>query len=234
MSDKKTDLKQLRKGEKLTGRITRIKLYGAFVDVGLDHEGLIHISRLKRGRTNRVEETVQPGQDVETWVHRISQTDPRLELTMIRPVELRWSDIKPGKELNGKVVRVENYGAFVDIGAERPGLVHVSEMSNDYVQDPSKVVSPGDEISVSVLEVDRKKKQIRLSMRIDETVSEEEQESEIEEIPTAMEVALRIAMEDGKSEDPSLEPSQYGPAGKRKDLDDILARTLATKPETRS
>ena len=68
-------------------------------------------------------------------------------------------------QLKGKVVRLENFGAFIDIGAARPGLVHVSELSSDYVTNPADIVSVGDEVEVRVVELDRKKRQIRLSMK---------------------------------------------------------------------
>ena len=69
------------------------------------------------------------------------------------------------RSVKGKVVRLETYGAFVDIGAERPGMVHVSELAHGYVKTPSEIVKEGDEIEAKVLEVDRKKKQIKLSMK---------------------------------------------------------------------
>jgi predicted RNA-binding protein with RPS1 domain len=73
--------------------------------------------------------------------------------------------MKPDMVVKGKVERLEAYGAFVDIGAERPGLVHVSELSHDYVKNPSEVLKVGDEVEAKILDVDRRKKQIRLSIK---------------------------------------------------------------------
>jgi len=67
--------------------------------------------------------------------------------------------------IKGKIVRMESFGAFVEIGAERPGLVHISEMSHGYVRQPSDVVQEGDEIEAEILDVNRRKKQIKLSMK---------------------------------------------------------------------
>jgi predicted RNA-binding protein with RPS1 domain len=67
--------------------------------------------------------------------------------------------------VKGKVSRLEAYGAFVEIGAERPGLVHVSEISHDYVKNPAEVLKEGDEVEAKILDVDRRKKQIRLSIK---------------------------------------------------------------------
>ena len=70
-------------------------------------------------------------------------------------------------------MRLETYGAFIEIGAERPGLVHISEMAHGYVKTPQEVVKEGDEVDVMVLEIDRKKKQIRLSMKATQPKPEE-------------------------------------------------------------
>jgi predicted RNA-binding protein with RPS1 domain len=75
--------------------------------------------------------------------------------------------------VKGKVVRLESYGAFVDIGAERPGMVHVSELAHGYVKTPGEVVKEGDEVEAKVLDVNRKKKQIKLSMKALEPEIEE-------------------------------------------------------------
>jgi small subunit ribosomal protein S1 len=67
--------------------------------------------------------------------------------------------------VKGKVVRLETYGAFIEIGAERPGMVHVSEISHDYVKNPAEVLKEGDEVEAKVLDIDRRKRQIRLSIK---------------------------------------------------------------------
>jgi predicted RNA-binding protein with RPS1 domain len=89
----------------------------------------------------------------------------RIELTMIEPLGFEWKEIRPDMIVKGKVVRLEAYGAFVDFGAERPGLIHVSELTRGYVKSASEVVKEGDEIEAKVLDVDRRKRQIRLSMK---------------------------------------------------------------------
>jgi predicted RNA-binding protein with RPS1 domain len=84
---------------------------------------------------------------------------------MIKPLDLEWRDIKVGNPVKGKVVRLEKFGAFVEIGAERPGLIHISEMAHGYVKQPSDVVKEGDEVEVQIIDVNRRKKQIKLSMK---------------------------------------------------------------------
>jgi ribosomal protein S1 len=221
-------LNEIEPGQTLKGKITKTELFGAFVDVGLEREGMVHISLLKQGRVNRVEDVVNVGDEVEVWVHRVDPNAGRLELSMIKPVEMSWKDIRSGMRVKGKVVRIESFGAFVDIGAERPGLVHVSELSTEYVPNTGDVVQVGEEVEVEVLEVNRKKRRIRLSMKESAYVDEGEPEPE-EEPPTAMEVALRQALEDNnevveeQASAPEQEPKQDD------DLEDILSRTLSER-----
>jgi uncharacterized protein len=77
-------------------------------------------------------------------------------------------DLKEGMICSGIVTNVTNFGAFVDIGVHQDGLVHISALSNKFVDDPRKVVNPGDQVSVKVLKVDLEKKQISLTMRMDD------------------------------------------------------------------
>ena len=163
---------------KLSGKIIKTTLAGALVDVGNALPGVIHISQLQKEAVNKVEDVVKEGQTVDVWVRRVKKD--RIELTMIEPLGLEWREIQPEMIVKGKVVRLETYGAFVDIGAERPGLVHVSELTRGYVKTPNEVVNEGDEIEAKVLDVDRRKRQIRLSMKalLPEIVEEEKPERE--------------------------------------------------------
>ena len=148
---------------KLSGKILKTTLAGALVDIGQSLPGVIHISQLQQEPVNKVEDVVKEGQIVEVWVRRVKKD--RIELTMIEPLGYEWKEIVPDLVVKGKVVRLESYGAFVDFGAERPGLIHVSELTRGYVKTASEVVKEGDEIEAKVLDVDRRKRQIRLSMK---------------------------------------------------------------------
>jgi small subunit ribosomal protein S1 len=148
---------------KLSGKVLKTTLAGALVDVGQQVPGVIHISQLSQEAVNKVEDVVKEGQTVDVWVRRVKKD--RIELTMIQPLALEWKEIEPDMVVKGKIVRLESYGAFVDIGAERPGMVHVSELAQGYVKTPNEVVKEGDEVEAKVLDVNRKKKQIRLSIK---------------------------------------------------------------------
>jgi transcriptional accessory protein Tex/SPT6 len=125
------------------------------------------------------------------------------------------------------------HGAFVDIGAERSGLVLVCEMGPDYVARPEDVVKVGDTVVVVVLESDTKKKQIRLSMKaaVAQEVAEPEEPEPVS--ATAMEIALRKAMEAPVAA--SEATAARGPAIARKTRltqEEILARTLDQRSQT--
>jgi transcriptional accessory protein Tex/SPT6 len=96
--------------------------------------------------------------------------DPRDEFSLFqyRDDVHEIADLKPGMILPGIVTNVTNFGAFVDMGVHQDGLVHISQLSHKYVQDPHTLVKPGDHVKVKVLEIDAAKKQIALTMKIDE------------------------------------------------------------------
>ncbi len=149
-----------------TGKVVKTSLAGALVDIGEKSPAYLHVSQLppaSDGTPKGVEEILKPGQDVEVWVKRVK--DGRIELTMIKPMDFDWRDLKKDQVVSGKVVRIEKFGVFVEIGAERPGLVHISEMAHGFVKAAEDVVKEGDEIQAMILDVDRKKKQIKLSMK---------------------------------------------------------------------
>jgi transcriptional accessory protein Tex/SPT6 len=118
-------------------------------------------------------------------------------------------------------VRVERYGAFVDIGAERPGLLHVREMGQ-YVRNPADFVKVGEPIEVKILKLDRRKRQIDLTMNV-ETENEEDEESD-EPLMSAMEIAYRQAQSTNRSR--RERERQAKRKSSRDDFDDIYRRTL--------
>jgi small subunit ribosomal protein S1 len=235
-----------------TGKVVKITLAGAFVDIGLVIPGVIHISQLQKDPVKRVEDVVQVGQSVDVWVRRVFPKKNRIELTMIKPLDLEWGEIEKDMVVKGKVTRLEKFGVFVDIGAERPGLVHISELTHDYIRTPNEVVKEGEEVEVKVLEVNRQKKQIKLSMKaleekpekivkviqakIDkkEPAGAQPQQAEVAKeapIPTAMEMALREAMDRVSSSEPVTTTKKK--SKNSHELEDILKRTLRNKVATR-
>ncbi len=229
----------------LTGKVVRTTLAGALVDIGQDQPAMLHISRMKKDPINKVEDVLEVGQTVEVWVRRVDKETGRVELTMIEPLALEWREIKTGLVLSGRVTRLEKFGAFVEIGAERPGLVHISELTHGYIGSPDEIVKEGEEVEVKVIGVNRRKKRIRLSMKAlielpkqRRKKEEVQQEEELDDrpVPTAMEMALREAMERNKPSEEPVTPSQAkraSPSKKQAELDEILERTLEREPQTK-
>jgi len=257
---------------KVNGTVLKTTLAGAVVEIGAKKPAVIHVSQLVTPNNlpiKSVKDVLQEGQQLEVWIRKIKEE--RIELTMVKPLDLEWRDIKKDMAVKGTVVRIETFGVFLDIGAERPGLIHISELAHGYVRTPSDVVQEGDELETQVIEVNKKKKQIKLSLKalLPEPVIEEPEplvaaESKKEKLrkpkrtprrqksedynenlenltiaseaktaesePTAMEIAMREAMERAKTrkQDEKIRKAKAEPS----ERDDILARTLEHKVNT--
>jgi ribosomal protein S1 len=211
----------------LKGIVKKVELIGAFVDIGLEQNALLHISRIKTGRISNVNEVLTEGQEITVWVHAVDREQGRVSLTTIKPSAVEWGEISVGQVYNGKVVRIEKFGVFVDIGAGRPGLVHVSELTSGFVNVPDEVVEKDQEVQVKVISVNAQKSQINLSMKALAGMEEQDTSSaeEEEEAPTAMALALQKAKESAKIS-PASAPTMRGAARRRSQQDDILRRTL--------
>lgn len=227
-----TSIDQLAPKMQLKGVVSKIELYGALVDVGVGRHGLLHISQISENHVKNVADVLKEGDEITVWVKELDRQKGRISLTMLKPPAVEWHEITKDKVFTGKVIRLERFGAFVDIGAERPGLVHVSELAAGYVSDPHDVVSVGDELQVKVIEVDRRKKKIDLSVRALEQptkVAEVLAEEEDEQVPTAMELALRRAMEGSGivfESRPASKDKRRKKAKVSSVHEDIFARTL--------
>jgi ribosomal protein S1 len=209
---------------KLRGTVTRVELAGAFVDIGVGRDGFVHISEISPERVNRVADVLSPGDEITVWVKAVDAERGRISLTMIEPPARTLADLKPDMVLTGTVTKLMPYGAFVDIGVGRDGLVHISEMSTGYVKHPSEVVEEGGEVLVRVISVNQRKGQIQLSMKGLPTDEVEEEEDE-EALPTVMELALKEAVAGRKSKSKARQ-KKHRRHPEREELDEILSRTL--------
>ena len=239
----------------LKGKIVKTNQAGAIVDIGVEKPALLHVSQIltdEKDQTLRVEEYLKNGQEIDVYIRNIR--NDRIEVTMKEPLALEWRDLKKDMVVSGKVTALEKFGAFVDIGAERPAMVHVSELTHGYVRDPGDIVNVGDVVEAKVIDINRRKKQIKLSMKalqpgLDEiegvtitparksrksksgkkASAKDEKVATPENEPTVMEIALRAAMDKSESEP----DAQSGRSKKSKELsdiqEDILSRTLNSR-----
>lgn len=235
MSNSETTTQEIKRKMKFTGKVVKTTLAGAVVDIGLDKPGVVHIAHMSDKAIKRVEDVLQPGQEVDVWVRRVKKDANHIELTMIEPLPLEWREIKKGMVVKGEVVRIEKFGAFIEIGAERPGLAHISELTHDYIRTPEDAVKVGEEVEVKIIDFSRRKKQIKLSLKAlqappSEAVAEEE-EAEAEPVLTAMEIAYRRALE--SQDEPEEKAEGSGETKTKKAQEDIIARTLEHKARTK-
>lgn len=217
---------------KFEGEVTNIELYGAFVDIGAERDGLVHISQISEERVNRVADVLSKGDKVTVWIQHVELEQGRISLTMVEPPQRTFDELKPDQVLTGKVTRLAPYGAFVDVGVERDGLVHISEMAEGHIDRPEDVAHVGDEVEVKVLKVNRQRRRIELSMV---GVSDSDGgfvDEDAEEPPeTAMELAWREAMEREGVEVPSSKKGRQRKAETRRQQAAIIARTLRHQQE---
>lgn len=162
-------LETLQEGAIVTGIVKNITDYGAFVDLG-GIDGLLHITDLAWRRVRHPSEVVQVGQELQAKVLKFDKDKNRVSLGLKQLGEDPWLGIArrypKGTHLFGKVTNITEYGAFVEVEAGIEGLVHVSEMdwTNKNV-DPRKVVTLGEEVEVSVLDIDEDRRRISLGMK---------------------------------------------------------------------
>lgn len=222
-----TTVGELQPKMELKGTVKRLELYGAFVDIGVGQDALLHISQLGKPNVRNVGDIVKVDDEITVYVLKIHADTGRVAISLVKPPDFTWDDLKEGQSVSGKVVRMENFGLFVDIGAERPAMIHVSELSDNFVNSPSDIAKVGDTVQARVLRVNSKKRQIDLTMKTEVEPAPVIEEVPDEAVPTAMELALRGAMDDKKGGRARQENKERERREKlSRERDDIIARTL--------
>ncbi|MBI3941926.1 MAG: S1 RNA-binding domain-containing protein [Chloroflexi bacterium] len=184
-------LTELKEGDVRTGEVSHLADFGAFVNLG-GADGLIHISELSWTRVNHPSEVVQVGDEVEVYVLSVDQERRRIGLSLKRLQPEPWTTVeerfKVGQLTQGTVSKLAPFGAFARLEGDIEGLIHISELSDQPVQNPAEVVKEGDVVNLRVLRVDTERKRIALSLRranddvglLEETIPTGTEESEIE------------------------------------------------------
>lgn len=158
-------VKTLAVGQEVEGVVKRVTEFGAFIDIGVGRDGLVHVSEMAQGRVSKPSDVVKEGDKVQVWIKELDREKNRISLSMIQPGTMTLRDLEEGSTVRGRVTRLERYGAFVDIGVGRDGMLHVKEMGRGFVEKPEDVVNIGDEIDVQVIGLDRRRGRIDLSIK---------------------------------------------------------------------
>jgi 4-hydroxy-3-methylbut-2-enyl diphosphate reductase len=165
---KKEAWERLEEGMVIHGIVRRLTDFGAFVDVG-GVDGLIHITDLSWGRIKHPSEVVKPNQEVDVKILSLDPERERIQLGYKQLQPHPWDDavekFPVGEVVEGKVVRITDFGAFVELEPGLDGLVHISQCATTRVAKVEDAVKVGEEVKVKVLGVDPEKKRISLSIR---------------------------------------------------------------------
>ena len=167
----------LKKGERRTGTVSRLAKFGAFVDLG-GVDGLIHNSDLSWKRVNHPSEVVKEGDVVEVYVLEFDKDKGRIALGLKDVAQDPWTNAAAKYKVNdvveGKVVRLADFGAFVEIEPGFDGLVHISQITEEHIAKPAQILNIGDKVKVKILEINGEGKKMALSIKEADTSAQEE------------------------------------------------------------
>ena len=161
-------LDDLAPGKTVTGVVSNIVDFGAFVDLdGID--GLIHISELSWSHVNHPSELLEVGQEVEVKVLDVDRDRQRISLGLKQTQADPWQRVlesyQQGDVVHGRATKVVTFGAFVEILQGVEGLVHISELAERHIENPREIVSQGDHVLVRIIEIDPERRRLSLSMK---------------------------------------------------------------------
>ena len=158
----------LHEGDVVKAEIKRFTKFGAFAEInGID--GLIHLSQISWKHINSCDEVLKIGEIVDVKILNLSKDEKKLSLSIKTLTPEPWSIVEQKYAVNsavlGKVVRINDFGAFVELEPGIDGLVHISKISHDHIKHPSEVLSIGEEVKCIILSIDKENKRIALSIK---------------------------------------------------------------------
>ncbi len=161
-------LTTLQEGDIVTGTISNLVDFGAFVDLeGID--GLIHISELSWNHVDHPSEVVEVGEEVQVKVLEVDRDRERISLGLKQTRKDPWQEIVErvniGETIKGRVTKLVSFGAFVEVAEGVEGLIHISELADHHVETPDEIVRSGDEVEARIIDVDAKRRRLSLSLR---------------------------------------------------------------------
>ncbi len=178
---------EIKEGETRSGVITRLVPFGAFVDLGQGVEGLLHISEISWERLQHPSEQLKEGQEIEVLVIKVDHEARRISLSLKQLSPHPWAKAeekyKVDEIVEGKVVRLTSFGAFVNLEPGIDGLIHISQLSNKRVEKPEDVVKVGEMVKVKIIKVEPEQKRIGLSLRDAQEQESFSSEEERDSIP---------------------------------------------------
>ncbi|MCH4347652.1 30S ribosomal protein S1 [Staphylococcus haemolyticus] len=161
-------LESLNAGDVIKGKVARLTNFGAFVDIG-GVDGLVHVSELSHEHVDSPENVVSVGQEVDVKVKSVEKDAERISLsikdTLPTPFESIKGHFHEDDVIEGKVVRLANFGAFVEIAPGVQGLVHISEIAHEHIGTPGEKLEPGQQVNVKILGIDEENERISLSIK---------------------------------------------------------------------
>ena len=171
----------------VTGKVRNLAQFGAFIELEPGIDGLLHVSDMSWMRkVNHPSEVVEKGQEVTCKIIAVDPERRRIALGLKQLEDDPWLTVipakyEPGKKVRGYVTKITSFGVFVSLEEGLEGLLHISELSDDKIEDPNEVVKVGDEVEVKILRVDTEERRIGLSRRRIDWSDEQEKEAAAEE-----------------------------------------------------
>lgn len=183
VAEEKKRLKQefwdgIEEGQVRLGKVKRIVDYGAFIDLG-GFEGLLHVSEMEHYRVEHPSDIMSEGDEIEVYILNLDRENERVSLSRKKllksPWEIALEKYHEGDIVDGKVVRIASFGAFVELDPGVDGLVHISQMANYHVEKPEDVVSVNQDVKVKIISIDPENKRIGLSIKQAQDQQEEDE-----------------------------------------------------------